>query len=60
MIEGDRTPHEFVYKDERFASNTPDPEWISALAAEKDWIIIASIQTFSESQSNVRRGARRS
>jgi len=33
--------HELVHHRARFAADTADPDWIAALAAEGDWIIIS-------------------
>jgi hypothetical protein len=33
--------HEFAHLRKKFHGSTPDPEWISALGAEKDWIILS-------------------
>lgn len=33
--------HQVVHLKDRFAANTPDENWMRALAAEKDWVIIS-------------------
>lgn len=38
-LEGRR--HELVALREKFKADTPDPDWIRALGAEGDWIIIS-------------------
>ena len=32
--------HSVTHLKQKFAANTPDTEWISALAAEGDWVVI--------------------
>ncbi len=32
--------HSVVHKREKFPANTPDHEWIEALASEGDWVIV--------------------
>jgi hypothetical protein len=33
--------HQVVHLKDRFAANTPDETWMTALAHEKDWVIIS-------------------
>lgn len=33
--------HEVVHLRERFAANTPDVDWMKALAAESNWVILS-------------------
>ncbi len=33
--------HQIVHLKDRFAANTTDETWMSALASESDWIIIS-------------------
>lgn len=33
--------HQFTHLRTKFKPSTPDPEWIAALGAEKDWIILS-------------------
>jgi PIN domain-containing protein len=33
--------HEVVHLKDRFSADAPDEEWITALAKQKDWIIVS-------------------
>lgn len=33
--------HEFVHLRDRFAMNTPDAEWMQAIAGEANWVILS-------------------
>ena len=34
--------HQVVHLKDRFAANTPDETWMSALARETDWVIVSA------------------
>jgi hypothetical protein len=40
ILEGDRSDVSIAFKDDKFAINTPDAEWIRRLSLEKDWIVV--------------------
>lgn len=46
--------HEFCHLLDRFPADTPDPNWISELAQEGDWIIISGDSRISTHPANRR------
>jgi len=45
--------HEFVHLRDRFASNTSDVDWMTALAREPDWIILSGDLAISRNPHEV-------
>ena len=41
VLEPNHEGDEIFFKDDKFAANTPDTEWISKLAIEKGWIVLS-------------------
>jgi hypothetical protein len=40
-LERNSDQHDVVHLRDKFRANTPDVEWITALGAERDWVIIS-------------------
>ena len=45
--------HEFVHLRDRFAADTPDVEWMKALAKEPDWVILSGDVAISKNPHEV-------
>jgi hypothetical protein len=43
---------EFAHLTELFKADTPDPEWIRALASDEDWIIVSGDTRISTNPAN--------
>jgi hypothetical protein len=48
------TPHEVTHLREKFKADTPDVDWIQALASERDWVIVSGDIRISRNRDELR------